>query len=76
MIIYQVIILFLFFKYTDTEKYWKYQYLSTFLKQDISVSVFGNQNTKYDYHYTDTKISILILSKYTGQCSGLKYNFF
>jgi hypothetical protein len=32
MIIYQVIISFLFFKNTDTEKYWKYQYSSTFLK--------------------------------------------
>ena len=59
MIIYQVIIFFLFFKNTDTEKYCKYQYSSTFLKQEVSVSVFGNQNTKYKYQYTDT------IGKYT-----------
>ena len=52
MIIYQVIISFLFFKNTDTEKYWKYQYSSTFLKKEVSV--FGNLNTKYKYQYTDT----------------------
>ena len=46
MIIYQVIISFLFFKNTDTEKYWKYQYSSTILKKEVSVSVFGNLNTK------------------------------
>ena len=32
----------------------KYQYFSTFLKQEVSVSVFENQNTKYNYQYTDT----------------------
>ena len=54
MIIYKVIISFLFFKNTDTEKYWKYQYSSTLLKKEVSVSVFGNLNTKYKYQYTDT----------------------
>jgi hypothetical protein len=32
----------------------KYQYFSTFLKQEVSVLVFENQNTKYNYQYTDT----------------------
>ena len=32
VIIYQVIISYLFLKNSDTEKYWKFQYLSTFLK--------------------------------------------
>ena len=32
----------------------KYQYFSTFLKKEVSVSVFENQNTKYNYQYTDT----------------------
>ena len=44
MIIYQVNISFLFFKNTDTEKYWKYQYSSTFMKWEVSV--FGTALNK------------------------------
>ena len=38
----------------------------------IFESVFENQNTKYNYQYTDTwYLSIPIIDKYNGQVSDL-----